>query len=80
MRDSFRDLGIGLLFAPGVRLSADGRQLPEFLATLFVVIPALPAPSRHRHDAVHHRHDAQRPPLMGAIMAVGVAPALAFGW
>ena len=44
----------------GLRLSADGRELPELRRS----VRRDPGPAgdalRHPHDAVHHRHDAQR--------------------
>ena len=60
MRDSFRDLGIGLLFAAVFVYLLMVVNYQNF-ADPFVVMGAARDLLRHRHDAVHHRHDTQRP-------------------
>ena len=60
MNDSFRNLGIGLLFAAIFVYLLMVVNYQNF-GDPFVVILALPATLvRHRDDAVHHRNDAER--------------------
>ena len=60
MQDSFRDLGVGLLFASVFVYLLMVVNYQNF-GDPFVVILALPATLvRHPHDAVHHRHHPQR--------------------
>ena len=60
MSDAFRDLGIGLLFAAVLGLSADGRELSELRRPVRRHSGAAGDLLRHRDDAVHHRHDSER--------------------
>ena len=74
--DSFRDLGIGLLFTRRFAgLLPDGGELSGGRPAGGDHSAAGHA-LRHSHDAVHHRNmTLSVPSLMGAIMAVGVASA-----
>jgi multidrug efflux pump subunit AcrB len=61
MHDSFRDLGIGLLFASVFVYLLMVVNYQNFRRPVRGHSGAAGDLVRHRHDAVHHRHDAQRP-------------------
>ena len=75
MNRAFRNMAHRATIRGGVRLSADGRELPEFWRPV-CRDPGLPATLlRHCDHALHHGHDIERSLSDGRIMAVGVASA-----